>query len=390
MSEKHVSGTGGRMIIPRQYLGPLFTYLGVSPGPLFDFFSLGTVSDAGDTDRAVAWWNAKHGEEQERYRAAIRAMANPDIITRLVSVQYFDQAYVLDLFSLERNNGDTVCSLSLSGDGDGVVCDDSRGRADYINAGIGFLQTGELARDLSNAALVTGRDSFLALAGIIDFLQNAKYSQALSRSEPSHAIPSGDLKRFLAGFEGTRDTRWLTSLVLSTFPYNPALCRELDWTQALASLKDLGFILSSPGAGTIELTESGLDFCCAIARSAKRLAITTVRNDDRGRIHLNNCLIVRTWNRVWAVSAGPSPGQVSLATLEPVTLFRLLDEVILPWQGTPGLSPGGTRVPAGEVPEVSGHIQEPGTCPSCGATLPAGARFCRKCGTPVQPAGNRR
>lgn len=377
------------MMVPREYLIPLFEHLNISPSTLFHFFSVDQVPSPGETEKAIVWWNSKTEGDKAHSLPMFHAIGKPEKITRLVSVQYFDQTHITDLFSTDNTPEDTIFSLSLSADGKQVLFDDSKNRIDYINAGIGFLGTGDLPQNLETAALMIEKDALIALACIIDFLQNSKYLQAVNHAEPSHTLLIADLKKFLLEFEGMKDTRWFTPLVFITFPYNPTMCKELDWSRALIQLHSLDIIDSSNNEKKIELTPYGVDFCYAVARSVKRLAIISLENKNQKSVLLNNCLLVRTWNRVWAISPALSSGQVSLATIEPITLFKLLDELIVPkiptHHDTPSdiMRPATTLSSAGDALNASDKSKVPDTCPSCLAPLPANAKFCRNCGKPV-------
>ncbi|MCQ8894562.1 MAG: zinc ribbon domain-containing protein [Methanolinea sp.] len=389
MNEKNLHEITGKMMVPREFLMPLFEHLNISPSALFHFFSIGQVQHSYEIKKAIVWWNSKTKEDQARYLTMFQAIGKPEKITRLVSVQYFDQIYTKDLFSAENTPEDTIFSLSLSSDGRHVLFDDSKSRIDYLNAGIGFLATSEMPQNLETAGLLMEKDALIAFAGIIDFLQNSKYLQAVNHAEPSHTLLIPDLKKFLLGFEGMKDTRWFTPLVFITFPYNPAMCRELDWSRALTQLHSLDVIEYSQNENKIELTPYGIDFCYSVARSVKRLAIISLENKNQSTVLLNNCLLIRTWNRVWAISPALSSEQVSLATIEPVILFKLLDELIIPRKPLlhdkpSDLSLASTLSSHGEVRKASDQIKVPDTCTSCHAPLPPNAKFCRKCGKPVQ------
>lgn len=393
MNEKNLQEISGRMMVPREYLIPLFEHLNISQSALFHFFSIGQVPHPNETEKAIVWWNSKTKDDQVRYLTMFQAIGKPEKITRLVSVQYFDQTYIKDLFSADNTPEDTIFSLSLSSDGKQVLFDDSKSRIDYINAGIGFLGTGELPQNLETASLIMEKDALLALACIIDFIQNSKYLQAVNHAEPSHTLLIADLKKFLLGFEGMKDTRWFTSLVFTTFPYNPAMCKELDWSRALTQLHSLDIIDYSNNEKNIELTPYGVDFCYAVARSVKRLAVISLENKTQKSILLNNCLLVRTWNRVWVISPALSSGQITLATIEPVILFKLLDELVIPRKPIHhdeprDLNPAATLSSVGDTLKAFDKSKVPDTCPSCGAFLPPRAKFCRKCGKPVQPEQN--
>lgn len=389
MNEKKLHQISGKMMIPREYLLPLFEHLNISPSALFHFFSVDQVPSPKDTEKAILWWNSKTEEDQALYVTMFKAIGNPQKITRLVSVQYFDQTYIKDLFSVNNIHEDTIFSLSLSSDGKQVFFDDSKSRIDYINAGIGFLGTSDLPQNLETAALSIEWDAFVALACIVDFVQNSKYLQAVNHAEPSHTLLIADLKKFLQGFEGMKDIRWFTPLVFITFPYNPAVYRELDWSHALTHLHSLDFIAYSQNEKNIELTPYGMDFCYAVARSVKRFAVISLENKTQKNVLLNNCLLVRTWNRVWAISPAFSSGQITMATIEPVILFKLLDELIIPKKPIHhdkprDLSAATTLSSVGEPLKASDQIKVPDTCTSCHAPLLPNAKFCRQCGKPVQ------
>lgn len=390
MYEKTISETSGEIAVPVQYLIPLLQYLEIKPSALSHFFSLGQVSPTEEKSQAIAWWTSKTVEDQDRYLALLETLGKPEKINRLISVQYFDQIYIMNLFSGKNSPEDTVYSLALSPDGKHFLFDDSYSRIDFINAGIGFLDTGDLPRNLENAAIIMERDSFIALACIIDFLQKEKYSQAISDTEPFHTIALTDLKKFLSRLERLKDNRWLTVLILMSFPYSIDACSDLNWDRALTELHNLEFIVHSQNDKDIELTTSGMDFCYSVARSVKRLALIFLDNRNERSLLLNSCLFIRTWNRVWAITPDSSSDQVSLAAVEPITLFKLLDELIMPEKiilegDLNNLKPLGISTLSSEQAETPEGIKVPYTCPFCHTPLPPTAKFCRKCGKPVHP-----
>lgn len=377
------------MKIPEQFVMPLLQHLGITPSTLFNFFFIGQVSSAEEMNKLTTWWRSKSKEDQTRYLALLKAIGKPEKITRLISLQYFDQTHIVDLFSGEDNSKGVVYSLEVGPDGKHYLCDDSHSRIDYINSGIGFLETSELGQNDENAAIIMDKEAIIALACIIDFIQKKKYLQAINQTESSSTIPLEDLKKFLLGFEELKDNRWLTFLIFMTFPYNLNACSELNWENALTQLHNLDFIKYSHNEKNIELTEYGMDFCYATARSVKRLALISLE-DRNGRDYLlSNCIFIRTWNRVWTITPDSPSGQVTLAIIEPITLFKLLDELILPEKILHAKAPDDLKTTGTPLFSGKPRVTPPDTkmvyCPFCHTPLPSNAKFCRKCGKPIHP-----
>lgn len=366
--------------IPVHYLLPILRELGIKIKPLFAFLPTDQKNAPGDSSEAVLWWNSLTEEDKIAYTAQFEALADPASINRIITMQYFDQVYLMNLYSGKKTAPGTVYSISLSTDGKGYSFKGSNQRIAYINSIMAFLGTGDLNNNVENAAILLKKDAFITLACIIDLIQKGTFSHTPGQSILTDTFSLVELEKYHSDSLNSKDFQRLLPLVTISFPYLPETYKKMDWNASLKQLQDLDFITHLKNDTHFTLTAPGKEFCFSMAQSVKRLALNSIQESDTGTIFLNNCLCIRTWNRIWAIIPDSSSEILSLTIIDPITLFKLLDELIIPDRALNRQQASGLTT---TYPEERTSSAE--NCPSCHAPLPPNAKFCRNCGKPVSP-----
>jgi hypothetical protein len=348
-------------IVQPELLPELARRCGKTPGPL----SVIAVEPPGSTtpEGAVQMLLVEgliddQGRVPERYCLELSKLANPRSRMRIFALR--DRA-VLDFSSLEGGDGSR---LSYTVTGHGFVIRDPPDDASVILWLSGIIGESTFIQTPVEVTLPAGEA--LVLAAIID-LQRKELLKAVieSRDELAIGIGTSDIGKELN--TGTDQTTLFVPLLRGAMDHSDAI--SIKETQDLLSRLSTRGLIESPGPGLYSLSRPLFQLARQLKVFSTILRVSYASIDKSQRVKI----------------AGFTAIQGGITEI--VIIERDRDSCIirtLPSQELIQL----TKILMGhpEWPEEQVNTQRQGTgysCPSCQASLPPGAKFCRKCGNPV-------
>lgn len=230
-----------------------------------------------------------------------------------------------------------------------------------------------------DAAVSMSITALTACCGLVDAIKESRLEALIAREDyPASCATTASIA--LAAKTGlmTQDACWFTGLMRRLLPQDPGGGSLEQTRQGLNELAHLGWVIS---VGDDEWSFAETMQPNAIEWGAAAVSgLFSLHLDDPDGLNRLHVGIIRTLSGLWTlecpplgetVKVGRTGGQALM-----LTMMKAVKTLLASWPARPVIAAASKPVPAGSLPA---HF-----CPSCGAAVVDGARFCAECGKPVQ------
>jgi hypothetical protein len=235
----------------------------------------------------------------------------------------------------------------------------------------------------SNLGLSIPGPSFLILCAIADLIRRRLYTSRLNHTTLSHHFTRNDILEVIGEAGGSKDLRWLLPHIFSLLPYEPLEYLKGDLASEFSWLEGHEYLLPGENNGEYISSDSCMNFLKLLNSSTCRQGIIKLRREAENGVIMESACFIRVPRAIFAINIGNDTEGVT-AVLTTLNFEQLLEFTIEFLHGTdipPGPAPSYPENPRTSSSAAS-HVQKI-TCPHCNAPLPSSAKFCRKCGNPI-------
>jgi hypothetical protein len=237
----------------------------------------------------------------------------------------------------------------------------------------------ETAPDAPAAMAPMSRRALLACAAMVDVIKEARLNALLARQ--SYPEPVASTSAVVVAAKAATlvpDARWFSGLVRRLLPDDPGPLSHEDARQGLNELAKLGWMTTS-GADEWEFTEAMQPHAIAWGVAAVS-GLFSLHSDEPGGLRRLHVGMIRTLSGLWVIECPPEDEMLKVGTMGGRALLMALTKAVENQIASISVSAGHTGVRTEAAPPAAASL----LCASCGAVIPAGARFCAGCGKPVQ------
>jgi hypothetical protein len=236
----------------------------------------------------------------------------------------------------------------------------------------------------SNLELSIPASAFLILCAIADLMRRRLYNSRLDHMTVSLSFTRGDISKVVGDAQENIDPRWLLPHLSSLLPSNFGVHLMDNNTYEFTWLEEHNYIVPGKNRGEYLCSDNCMDFLKLLNASTCRQGIIKLHQGKENGVMMESVCIVREPRAIFAITIGNDKESV-IAVLLTLNFGQLLDftmaflsETGIRADTAPAYQKNQkTSSPTGQIEKI--------TCPHCNAPLPASARFCRKCGNPVNP-----
>jgi len=379
---ENTSETRGTLYIAKDHVAPLIEKLGMvrnELAPLFDY----PQASVGPALAADAWWQGLSDEHQYTYRAALAAIASPQLIVD-VGINSRNERLTNThavLPSLRWN--DPIFLMATEKDGTQFRLEYLKQADLFTNTLLLYLQGGVPVFEMEMKFEIPVRD-FAVLLSAVDLRQKLRFRALLDHNVYPTSFKADDIAAALAEAFTFADPRWLLPFSLPVLHLRPDSVSPASVRQSLDNLAKAG--LMKKDGDTVTLTEPGEVFAESTSARISSVGIDTYGVDANGNNGRQSALFIRGEHLLWYAGVSGTKADTVVVTCISLELAGgLLKELFTPVAAPRSGGPAGNVAPP--APSAAAPQVPAGTpkkfCPSCGKPLKQGLKFCNNCGAKI-------
>lgn len=231
----------------------------------------------------------------------------------------------------------------------------------------------------TDAVVTMSLAALTACCGLVDAVKESRLEALIAREAyPVSSATTASIALAVKTGLMTQDARWFTGLMRRLLPQDPTGGSLEQTRRGLDELALLGWVIRVGDdewsfAETIQ--PHAIEWSAAVVSGLFSLHL----DDPEGlnRLHVG---VIRTLSGLWTLECPPLGETVKFGRTGGqalmLTMMKAVKKLLASWPAQPVKAAASQPVPSGSLPA---HF-----CPSCGAAVVEGARFCADCGKPMQ------